>query len=341
MQNNINSAPPEEVKESASAKLKKAPPEPISEAFAPLLLCGISMLLGLLAFIIDKFLFPFSAELLSPVLCQILILILPSYLYLSAAAPERSFTDNIKSLRVCGFRAENIFFLIFATAFMICSSFTLDALFGGVYLAADGFTLMGIITAGESEYSVSTPYLVICYAIVPAIAEEIFFRGIIFKEFEKRGFVFATVISSLIYAVLAYNPGQIPAALVSGAIFAAALSVTGSLSACILMHLIYNAYGLFLQPNLSQYLISSQNNTLLVTVLLLALTATAALFFGELARIYRKRSAGGDLSLRHRRFKTSSLPIFAKGCLAHKPTLITAIICGAIYVATVTIRILL
>ena len=76
MQNNLNAAPPETVEKSTPEKLNNAHTEPISDAFAPLLLCGICMLLGLLALIIDKFVFPFSSELLAPVLCQILILIL-------------------------------------------------------------------------------------------------------------------------------------------------------------------------------------------------------------------------------------------------------------------------
>lgn len=318
----------------------KVPVTPKADAFAPLLLCGICMLLGLVAVIIDRFIFPFSHELLSPVICQVLILILPMYLYTSATAPSRSPGERLRALGVTGLKAEYIFFLIFAAAFTVCSSFALDILFGGTHVTAEGFTLLGVLTAGDGEHAFSVPYLLLCYAFVPAFAEEIFFRGIIFKEFESHGFIFAATISSLISAVFAYSPGQIPSALLSGVVLSVALSVTGSLFACILIHLIFNVYGIFLQPNLSQYFLSSQSNALLIIILLLTLTASSALFFGELARIHRRRAANGERSRRHLPLKASELTKRAREYFAHRPTLIVSILCALVYIATFVIRIL-
>ena len=325
-------------KTDAPAKRTSVTPE--ASAFAPLLLCGICMLLGLVAVIIDKFIFPFSHEILSPLLCQVLILILPTYLYVLATAPSRSLSKGIRVTGAIVMKAEHIFFLIFAAMFAICSSFALDVLVGGIYVTADGFTLLGILTAGDGEHSVSAAYLILCYAIIPAFAEEVFFRGIVFKEFESKGFAFAVIISSLIYAVFAYSPGQIPSAFAFGVILSIALCVTGSLSACILIHLLFNLYGLFLQPNLSQYFLSSQSNALLVIVLLLALTASAALFFGELARIYRRRASEGEASHQRRSVGSTELIETVRGYLSHKPTLAVSIFCVLIYAATFVIRIL-
>jgi hypothetical protein len=73
--------------------------------------------------------------------------------------------------------------------------------------------------------------------------------------------------------------------------------------------------------------------------MLLALTVSAALFFGELARIYRNRAATGNNLKKQRSFTAAELKNNVTRYFAHRPTLIVAIACAVLYTATFAIRI--
>lgn len=305
------------------------------------ILSAIAMGIILVAVIIDKFIYPFGQEPLSPIIAQILILLVPAYVFTVLAFPQSSTSEQMREIGIRRLRADYLFFLIFTAFFAVCTSFVLNMLFGGVRHAAEGFTILGAFRAGEQEFSISSPYLIATYALIPAFVEEFAFRGVIYRSLQGAQKNTALIISSVLYALFFFSPAQIPEAIALGVILCFVLRTTGSLVACMLVHFVVNLYRLFLQTNISQYLITSHNRALLIIIALLAFLLSAALFFSESARIYRARSA------REKEFPERARPakkLDVKGewqrlvaVFSFKPTLIASIAAIALYIAIIVV----
>ncbi len=311
-----------------------------NETFLPSLLIAVCTSLALIAKITDSFIYRFSGELLSPMIAQMIIIIIPLWLALTVAFPQKSPAYMLKSLGCRKISAEHVFLVIFSTLFMITTSFIVNLLFGGVYPLSDGFTLLGSFTAGAGEYTTTYPYLVIVYAAVPAFVEEVLFRGFIFKGFSRTGEFTSITVSTILSSLFAFSLGGLPAAIFCGLTYCFIRHITGSLWCCMITHFVFNLYALFLQTNLAKYFLSAQNRVLLIIVVAAAWLLSAAFFFAEGAKIFKLRSdkiKEGEIS--------SSLPDFSfkllgknlKDIFTYRPVMICAIVSGVCFLAVAVI----
>lgn len=322
------------------AKTPRLAADPQKEAFLPLLLATVCISIALLAVIIDKFIYRFGGELLSPMLAQIIILLIPTYLCMLLIFPERSPLAQLRSIGMARLRAEYIFLMIFTSMFMISTSLLFNIIFGGVYPVSNGFTLMGTFTAGVGEYTVSYPYLIIVYAAVPAIVEELLFRGLIYELLSRISESIAICITSLISAMFAFSIGGFPASLFCALTYCFIRHTTGALQACMIVHFIFNLYAIFAQTNVAKYFLSSQNLLLLVIVIVAAFLICSTLFFSESARIYRskaERIKNGEISSGISKPDYKAILAELKGIFSYRPTLILSIILGASFAAITVI----
>lgn len=335
----------EQIKSEAVAsknhKKPRPPVTPISEPALPMLLVAVSFVICLVALIINKFIYPFSNELLAPVILQLVALLIPAYLVIMLTSSDKSIFAQMKEIGFKALKSDYVFFVLFASLFAACASLILTLAFGGAYDASKGIALLGIFTAGENEYTVSIPYIILTYAVIPALAEELLYRGVLFTSLQKVSFPFAAVVSTVLYALSGFSLGGIIPTLFVGALSIFVLYTTKSLWACVILHFIFNLYRLFLEANVAAYFLSAGNNLLLITTLILVLALSALLFFSESARIFRKRAA--EIA----KHKVASEKLFVgikdvpkniRATLAFKPTMVCAIICLCIFVATVIIN---
>ncbi len=310
------------------------------EAFLPMLFVGICLLATLVALVIDKFIYRYGSDLLSPALSQIILLLIPFSLCLMLQTPDHKPSSRLKEIGVRGIEAKYVFLTIFTAFFMICISFVLNIIFGEVHIAARGLSLLGIFTAGVNEFTISSPYLIAVYAIIPAIIEETVFRGILFRAFKDIDASFAIIISSLIYALFSFSLSGIPTALFCGLTYCFILHTTGSLLSCMIIHFVFNFYALFFETNLSQYFLASQNNTLLIIVTAIITLICCVLFFSEAARVYKAKV--DRIKAKEER---SDLPEFSikatvesiKNAFSFRPTLICTAACTLLYIAAIII----
>ncbi len=116
---------------------------------------------------------------------------------------------------------------IILIGFAVCFFFTVDPLaWVQMPLPAGGAELMAFYLVG---------------GIIGPIAEEIFFRGVIFGFFRRWGFWPAMVISTGIFVVAHLSGTRIPVIqLAGGVVFAVAYEKTGSLATPILIHILGN-----------------------------------------------------------------------------------------------------
>ncbi|HYP89423.1 MAG TPA: type II CAAX endopeptidase family protein [Polyangiaceae bacterium] len=84
--------------------------------------------------------------------------------------------------------------------------------------------------------------VVVATALVPAIVEELFFRGLLTRGFLGRGNLLALTVPSVMFALFHLEPTQAAGAFVLGFGFGIARLYTDSVLTSILCHLVYNGY---------------------------------------------------------------------------------------------------
>lgn len=151
-----------------------------------------------------------------------------------------------------------------------------------------------------SSFSVKTDSLldiilpIIALAIVPAVAEELVFRGIVFSDYSKTGFFCSAIASSLLFAFVHFDFAQFPIYFFDGMLLCFAVFLTGTATSAILAHTAYNVFVLFAEKYV--WLFSSNpDSELLFWLILIALYLILAfIFLGAAEGIVRSRAEDGD-----------------------------------------------
>lgn len=94
---------------------------------------------------------------------------------------------------------------------------------------------------------ISFVMLVLVAAVLPAIFEELMFRGIVLQSLRRFGDLFALAVSSLLFALLHGNLVQLPNALLTGMVLGYIVLRTGTLRASVLCHFVNNLFPILLQ----------------------------------------------------------------------------------------------
>ncbi len=95
------------------------------------------------------------------------------------------------------------------------------------------------ITQAAEEYPM--PVLLLVAAVIPAVVEELIFRGIYFNAYSKKGVIKAAILSAILFALMHGNLNQCAYAVVAGFLFAMINYAGGSLIYSVIMHMIINS----------------------------------------------------------------------------------------------------
>lgn len=101
-------------------------------------------------------------------------------------------------------------------------------------------TMIVALTKGVSPLELVG--VVLATACVPAVIEELFFRGLLTRGFIGRSNLLALVVPSVMFGLFHLEPTQAAGAFVLGFGFGIARLYTDSVLTCIFCHLVYNAY---------------------------------------------------------------------------------------------------
>jgi len=94
---------------------------------------------------------------------------------------------------------------------------------------------------GTDNAFVNPVILFILISVFPGIFEELIFRGVLFRYLRKNGYVFAAVISSLVFGLMHMNFLQLFFASGMGLFFTYIYEKYGKLRYCILLHVMNNS----------------------------------------------------------------------------------------------------
>ena len=296
----------------------------------PTVLVLATYILLLLTKIIDITLINRENEYFSVVILQIMIFILPAAIWCKFSGDR-----YVKNLRLRIFKVNSLL-LIFSAAFlMISGSLLLSFLFGGLESLSQNFSLYDTFVSRDNGTVPVRLYLLLAYAVLPAICEEFVFRGILCHEYERGGVTRAIIFSSLFFALLHFNITNLPVYLFSGLILAMTLYATRSLFGAMLAHFLYNIFGLFGQPYMSTLYNITNSTKLFMFIVGFTFIASAAIFCGEAARLYRGYLYRGH-SAKYRQPLNDDVPKLKESYLEilRAPS---AIACFAVYILALII----
>ena len=196
-------------------------------------------------------------------------------------------------------RAYQLPLVATAIPLLTCGCLLMSIVFGGISSLSDGFTLYNTFVSRTSFGFFETLYLILAYAAIPAICEELIFRAILCREFEKYGPVCAIAISSVFFALLHFDLALFPVYLFAGILLSLSMYATGSAIVPMIIHFFYNVIGLFGQPFLtSLYEVTGGSLGLFGFITLMLTLLLAALFCNFASKSYARRAEHSNMQNR-------------------------------------------
>ena len=247
---------------------------------APLLVLTTFLLL-ILSRLIEGALTQRGGAYAAVVLLQIFIFILPVILYIKLQG--ESFQ---KRIRIRTIRTSHLWFCVCMLVVMIASSLLISILTGGIRSLSGNFTLYQTFVARINGSVWETVYIVLAYALLPAICEELVYRSVLCAEYEAFGTGVSVLVSALFFSMLHFSFPLFLNYLVLGILLAIAMYTTRSALAPIFLHLCYNLFCLFGQPYLSAFYVNAGSREIFLFCLITLLLLFAAFATGEARKIY-------------------------------------------------------
>ncbi len=299
--------------------------------FDPVLLLILgNFALLLLSRLLDVLLIDRDNEYLVVVLLQILIFIIPGYLFLRFRG--KGFAKRLR-LKAPGF--DHVLLLASAAGVLVTGCFLLSVLMGNLS-AGQSFVLYDTFTSRHDGTMAGVVYLVLAYAVLPAVCEELIFRGMLCAEFEGRGVACAVAVSSILFSMLHFNLLAMPVYLFAGVMLALTLYATRSVFCTMIVHFLYNLFCLFGQSGFADFYVTQSATTLFLILMIAALLLCLAVFFGESSRLYRAYAKQGMPDAYRPATKPTVLEIAKHTALAFASP--GAILCVVLYLAICIFR---
>ena len=293
------------------------------------LVLGTFVLL-LLSRLLDALVLDRDNEYLAVVLLQVLIFVIPGYLFLRYRGKGYA-----KRLRLRAPKFDHVLLIASAAGALIAGCFLLSVLMGNLS-AGQSFVLYDTFTSHQDGTTLGAVYLILAYAILPAVCEEIIFRGILCAEFERRGVACAIVVSSILFSMLHFNLPAMPVYLFAGIILALVLYATRSVFCTVIVHFLYNLFCLFGQSGFADFYVTQSATTLFLILMIAGLLLCLAVLFGESSRLYRAYAKEGASDAYRPAQKASALETVKNTALAFASP--AAIVCVVLYAVVCILR---
>lgn len=182
--------------------------------------------------------------------------------------------------------------VVASSIFMMISGAMLIVLLGGTsedyaFSSYNGFDVSVQYSFGEMILTV------VAGALVPAILEELVFRGIFSAVYSESGAVCAASLSTLFFSLVHMNLASLPVFVFAGTVLWILFASTRSIYAPITVHFFYNLFCMFGLPYINAFYGGTLSRELFIFILTVILLLSCAVFFAGLAYVYRKNSENG------------------------------------------------
>lgn len=257
------------------------PIEQVRPRHAPPILVLVTFLLLLLSRLIEGSLTRRGSEYIAVILLQIMIFGVPALMYIQLRGERFA-----SSIRLRAIRPSQLWFCFCVLTVMITGSLLISIATGGISSLSGRFTLYDTFTARSAGGVWETVYLILAYALLPAICEELIYRAVLSAEYEDAGVGVAVLASALFFAMLHFSFGLFPNYFFLGMLLSQSMYATRSTLAPMLLHFFYNLFCLFGQPYLSAFYVRAGSNDIFIFCLVVLFLLFAAFGAGEARKIY-------------------------------------------------------
>ena len=229
---------------------------------------------------------------------QLLIFLLPVVVYLNCKN-RKGMKDPLNGLRLRMPRLYQLPLLISSLFLLICGNILVSLVFAGTGSLENGFTLYNTFVSRNNGGFFVSLYLIVAYAAVPAFCEELVFRALLCREYERHNVLVGILVSSVFFAMLHFDLFLFPVYFFSGLLLALTMYATGSAVSSMAVHLAFNVFGLFGQPYLNAfYSITGGTGGLFEFILCMMTLLAAAIFCGCASKCYAKRAKNSNMPAR-------------------------------------------
>ena len=212
---------------------------------------------------------------------QLVVFILPCILYYLLKG-RRLETDPFFYM----VRPGHIIFVLVSALVLLCG--TLLIKYGQFVLFDEMYSTDGIVDTvitGEENYTGAG--LIIAYVVIPAITEELFYRGIIISEYRPYGSANAVLISALCFAFMHFSFENFLFYFFSGIILGMVVVVTRSLFASVLLHMLSNLLSLYGSDNFLRITIQKSGEYFMGFLLVALFGISLAILLSRLEQVYQ------------------------------------------------------
>lgn len=175
------------------------------------------------------------------------------------------------------------FFAVFCVGNLVSNMFA-------NFAATLGWSWSSADLTGAWDSTVSVALTLLRFAVIPAVFEELLFRGAVMKSLSPYGERTAVLVSAILFTCMHNNPTTWPAIFLLGVLFAFVDLRTGSLLPSMLLHLLNNSIAMA-----SEYLAYAKN-TYAISIFVTVLFALGVMFLIQLAASVRSIAPSLKLS---------------------------------------------
>lgn len=250
-------------------------------------LAGYAFLI--IARIVDAVCSDVSVLRLMPPLFSVLIFILPMGVYL--ALNRKSISK--KDLRITLPTLSHIPIALTAALTLILGGTLLTILLYGSRVNASAFSLYDTFPTQINSGLGGNIYLILVYALLPSVCEEIIYRSLLCSEYEKSGVLCAVTASSLLFGMLHFDIRFLLLYVLSGAFLAITMYATKSVIIPMLLHFIYNLFCIYARPYVIAFYVNTASRALFFMIAVPLFLICAALFCCFVGRQYNSYSGHG------------------------------------------------
>lgn len=236
-------------------------------------------------------------------LIQVLVLILPCMLYYLMKGKKFETPMRWKPLKLRHIPLILLSLLIYVFGILLIKYLFLLTSSQSIHMIGFFEAVSGKNTADDSLTGV-----LLSLVIIPAVCEEILFRGVLLSEYSNMGEANAVIISSICFAMLHFSVENFPVYLFVGLLLGIITVVSRSVIPAMILHLAGNAMNIFISDSFLR-ITMQKNGNFFVGFLLASLFGISLFFFlYSIEHIYVKMSQEDSSSA----IPAKNLPYFAK-----------------------------
>lgn len=175
---------------------------------------------------------------------------------------------SVSPIKIAGFKnklsTNQLLILPLISVLVLLSSGSIAQLFG-LLTRALGYDPQVSFPSIDSLQTLLIAIFII--AVMPALGEEFLFRNAIMRGFKRRGYLFAAILSSVMFSLMHMNVDQLIHTFLFGLVLAYTMQVTNNLLAPIILHFINNLIAICLTFVLTDSMTANWNPVIFIVTL--------------------------------------------------------------------------